>query len=187
MNLRMKFRHFLAGVFLVLPILGMADTECPIDPLVTLGASPQVLAEEQNAFQQVNLERIAEGLSSLTMRNDLRLVARQHSEDMVARDFFSHNNPDGETPFDRLAAAGITYSTAGENIAKNNFPDPVTTAVEGWMDSQGHRENILREAFTHTGMGVAIDADGNHFFTQVFMAESTSKTGEESVIYYTTA
>ncbi len=126
---------------------------------------------EMEAFDLVNDERIAEGLDALLMDEDVRTVARAHSQDMADRDFFAHNNPDGESPFDRLHNAGITFITAGENIAWNlNHPTPAATAVDGWMNSTGHRENILRESFEHTGMGVAQGADGGYYFTQVFTA-----------------
>jgi len=139
---------------------------------------PAILQMELDAHAAVNGERNAEGLASLTMREDLRQVARAHSEDMVARDFFDHVNPDGDDPFDRMADAGITYATAGENIAWNNFSNPVPTAVAGWMASTGHRANILNGRFTLTGMGVASDGAGGYYFTQVFIG--LTKDGEET-------
>jgi uncharacterized protein YkwD len=132
------------------------------------GADSQVIAMEDEAHDALNAERASRDIAALTMRDDLRLVARAHSEDMVARDFFDHTNPDGKDPFERMADAEITYSTAGENIAWNSFPDPVATAVDGWMNSTGHRNNILNGSFTHAGMGVASDGKGGHYFTQVF-------------------
>lgn len=124
---------------------------------------------EVEALAAINTERAGEDVPALTMHEPLRAVARAHSEDMLARDFFAHNNPEGESPFDRMDAAGIEYGTAGENIAWNNFPDPVETAVTGWMNSPGHRNNILNGAFTETGLGIAgNDADG-YYFTQAFM------------------
>ncbi len=138
------------------------------------GPSATASEIEQQAHDAINTERTSRGLEPLELRGDLVAVARAHSEDMIARGFFSHVNPDGDDPFDRMGDAGVTYNIAGENIAWNNFPDAVATAVEGWMDSQGHRENILRESFTHTGMGVATDGEGAFFFTQVFIGESKS-------------
>lgn len=130
--------------------------------------SQLILDFEVDAFDLLNDERTSRGIAALTMDQTLREVARAHSEDMVDRGFFSHTNPDGLDPFDRMANAGITYSTAGENIAWNSFPDPVQTAVDGWMNSEGHRNNILNADFTLTGMGAANDGGAGYYFTQVF-------------------
>lgn len=70
---------------------------------------------------------------------------------MQQREFFDHTNPDGDSPFDRLATAGITYSTAGENIAYGY--QTAEAVVAAWLDSPGHRANIERESFTHHGIG----------------------------------
>lgn len=131
-------------------------------------ASQAILDLEMDAFDLLNDERTSRGIAALDMDPGLRLLARAHSEDMVARGFFAHTNPDGDDPFDRMANAGITYSTAGENIAFNSFADPVATAVDGWMNSEGHRNNILNENFTLTGMGVAGGGGTGYYFTQVF-------------------
>ena len=124
-------------------------------------ASPEVLAMEDAAHGLVNAERQLQALPGLVHDNALRVVARQHSEDMVSRSFFSHTNPDGHDPFDRLASAGVTYVTAGENIAWNlGYVDPAATAVTGWMNSAGHRANILHNQFTLAGLGCAQRGDG---------------------------
>lgn len=132
------------------------------------GEGDGIAAMEMDAFDLINDERATEGVEPLVMDADLRAVARAHSEDMVERDFFAHNNPDGESPFDRIHAAGLEYSAAAENIAWNSFSDPVATAVDGWMGSAGHRTNILNPVYTHTGMGVADNGEGGFYFTQVF-------------------
>lgn len=139
---------------------------------------------EKATFDAVNDERADHGLPALRARADLSEVARQHSEDMIDRGFFNHVNPDGEDPFDRLRDAGVTYNIAGENIAWNNHPNAAEVAVEGWMESEGHRENMLRESFTHTGVGVATSEDGRHFFTQVFIGASKSVPDDQIHIYY---
>jgi len=132
-------------------------------------ADPAVVALEDEAFALILAERTAGSVGGLVHDDALRAVARAHSEDMVARSFFAHVNPDNEDPFDRMAAAGISFSTAGENIAWNlGYSDPAGTAVTGWMNSAGHRANILNGSFTHSGMGVAVAPDGGVYFTQVF-------------------
>ena len=133
--------------------------------------SADILEKEQDAHDLVNAERVGEGIAALTMRQDLREVARAHSEDMIARNFFDHVNPDGLDPFERMGNAGIIFSTAGENIASNTGfgESSASTAVDGWMNSEGHRNNILNAEFTHTGMGVATDGAGKFVYTQVFI------------------
>lgn len=133
-------------------------------------ASPAVIAMEDASHVLINAERQAQALPDLYHDATLRNVARLHSEDMVNRSFFSHTNPDGLDPFDRFALANVTYTTAGENIAWNGgFSDPAATAVTGWMNSAGHRANILNTQFTHAGLGAAQrSSDGAWYFTQVF-------------------
>jgi uncharacterized protein YkwD len=110
---------------------------------------PAILAMEQDAFDEVNDQRISHGLDPLTMDEDPRVVARNHSRDIAARHFFDHINPDRKDPFDRMADAGITYTRAGENTAyAAGYSDRATVVVNRWMNSTGHRDNILREGFT---------------------------------------
>jgi uncharacterized protein YkwD len=167
--------------FLIASMLVLTLAGCPTMPTddgdgggTGSGADAQIVALEDDAHAGINTERTSRSVAALTMREDMRLVARAHSEDMVAQDFFAHSNPDGEDAFDRMANAGISYQTAGENIAWNNFSTPVTTAVDGWMNSEGHRTNILNGAFTHTGMGVAGDGNGGYYFTQIFLGDGKS-------------
>lgn len=149
------------------PTEGENVTEGETDPLDDGSA---IAAFERAAFDLINGERVAKGLKPLQMDNAVRVVARAHSADMAARNFFDHVNPDGLSPFDRLANAGILYQAAAENIAWNSgFSDPSETAVNGWMNSPGHRTNILNGVYTHTGMGVAYDRNADaYYFTQVF-------------------
>ena len=140
-----------------------------------LEPSPSEQAAELRAHDLVNAERRAQALPDLVHDPELRVVARLHSQDMVTRSFFSHTNPDGMSPFDRLAARSIRFRSAGENIAWNRgYADPAATAVNGWMGSSGHRANILSTSFTHAGMGVAESPDGGWYFTQVFLLPSSS-------------
>ena len=129
---------------------------------------------ETRAFSLVNKERIAAGLEPLVMDDNLQNVARAHSRDMAARNFTSHDNPDGLSPFQRLDAAGIRYGWAGENIAWNNFSTPAEVAVKDWMESPEHSVNILRPQFTRSGMGIAADGAGGYYFTQIFIGPDPS-------------
>lgn len=113
----------------------------------------------------VNVERANEGLPALTWDDDAAEVAYAHSVDMDVRGYFDHTNPDGQKPWDRLSAAGVPWSTAGENIAMG-YATPEAVMV-AWMNSPGHRDNILREGFTHLGIGV--HDNGSIWWTQVFL------------------
>ncbi len=88
---------------------------------------------------------------ALAANDGLRAVAFAHSKDMAERNFFDHDNPGGQSPFDRMRAAGITFSYAGENIAAG-YPT-ATDVVEGWLDSPGHCANMLSADFTELGVG----------------------------------
>ncbi|MFB7084439.1 CAP domain-containing protein [Streptomyces sp. NPDC056296] len=113
-----------------------------------------------------NRERIRAGLPALAVDARLARAAQAHSADMVARDFYSHTDPDGGKPWDRAAAAGATRRTVGENIAcGQRSPADV---VEGWMNSPGHRANILKPDFTHIGIGLAGGGRAGTYWTQVF-------------------
>ncbi|MEK9520968.1 CAP domain-containing protein [Streptomyces venezuelae] len=96
----------------------------------------------------------------------LTRAAQGHSEDMAARDFFDHTNPDGAGPGERVTAAGYPWSTYGENIAMGqSSPEQV---MESWMNSPGHRANILNCDFKEIGIG--IHSQGGPYWTQVFGA-----------------
>jgi len=125
-------------------------------------------AYEMQVLELVNAERAKHGLSALSWDNSLADVARAHSRDMAARGFFSHNNPDGKTPFDRIKAAGISDGSAGENIAAGQKnPEEV---VDAWMNSAGHRANILNASFKKLGVGYVVSNQGyKTYWTQNFI------------------
>jgi uncharacterized protein YkwD len=138
---------------------------------------------EVDVFNRINKERVAGGLSALVMDETMRAVARGHSEDMIARGFFDHVNPDGLDPFERLDAACVDFVSAGENIAWNTFPNPAEEAVRGWMASPHHHDNIMRAQYNRTGIGVATDGNGAYYFTQDFIG-TEAKSGEDPVFDY---
>lgn len=141
----------------------------------TGGGDPAILAVEDQVFALVNQERIAVGKPPLIHDEEIRCVARAHSEDMRDRDFFDHQNPDGDLPWDRLNAAGIFWTAMAENIAWNqNAPDPGQMAVSQWLGSPPHKESMLDESnigYTLTGLGVSRNATGRWWFTQVFVRQ----------------
>jgi len=137
--------------------------------LEDLTGPTNLLELERQAIEAVNAVREEHGLKPLVPLDELMQVARAHSEDMIRREFFDHTNPDGESAADRVRARGITYRSVAENIQFNNDRDPVPVAVRQWLESTGHRRNILTARFTHTGMGVAADDYGSVYFTQLFL------------------
>ena len=120
---------------------------------------------EQDIFRLTNLERVKNGLVQLAWSDALASVARAHSQDMVSRNFFSHINPDGLDPYARMSRAGISYTAAAENIAAAATADLI---VQSWMNSPGHRANILNPLFGKIGIGVVADSKYGIMATQNF-------------------
>jgi uncharacterized protein YkwD len=123
---------------------------------------------ETEIASRINAIRNEHGLAPLRSNPALTDVARQHSRSMGREGFFAHEDPGGDSVADRLRAAGLGYRALGENLARSrNAPDPAAAAIRGWMASDGHRRNILREAFTETGVGVWRDGE-TVYVTQIF-------------------
>ena len=122
------------------------------------------LAFEKEVVRLVNQERVKNGLKELTYDWELSRVARYKSQDMKNNNYFSHTSPTYGSPFQMMKSFNISYRSAGENIAKGQTtPQQV---VNAWMNSSGHRANILNSSFTHIGVGYV--ADGN-YWTQMFV------------------
>ena len=119
---------------------------------------------EQLACQLVNEQRAAHGLSPLTIDSTLSSMARIKSRDMKNNGYFSHNSPVYGSPFQMMKQFGITYRSAGENIAKGY--STAQAVVDAWMNSPGHRANILNASYTQIGVGYV--SNGNHW-TQMFI------------------
>ena len=138
-------------------------------PLIVPTEDPAVLAKEAEIVQLVNDHRVSIGLNALIEAGNIADVARGHSTHMIVHDFFAHTNPEGETPGDRFTRAGIGWSMIGENIAAGYVT--ATDAYNAWMDSPGHKANIERDGWTHTGVGYAfaLDSDWWYYWTQNFL------------------
>nr|WP_017378659.1 CAP domain-containing protein [Paenisporosarcina sp. TG-14] len=119
---------------------------------------------EQQVLTLTNQERAKEGLKALATDAKLMNAAREKSTDMRTNKYFSHTSPTFGSPFDRMKALGIDYRAAGENIAMGQ--KSAEEVVKAWMESPGHRENIMKANFTHIGIGY--DAQG-HYWTQQFI------------------
>ena len=138
----------------------------PGDVINIPSVDSSVLSYEEEVVRLVNVERSKNGLSPLKQDWELSRVARYKSEDMRDRGYFSHTSPTYGSPFQMMKSFGISYKSAGENIARG-YKTP-SAVVSGWMNSSGHRANILNPSFTHIGVGFV--ADG-HYWTQMFIAK----------------
>lgn len=122
---------------------------------------------ENEVIKLVNAERSKRGLQTLTANWEVSRVARYKSQDMAKKGYFSHTSPTYGSPFAMMESFGIKYSAAGENIAKGQrTPQEVMNA---WMNSAGHRSNILSPSYTQIGVGVAKDSAGRYYWTQMFI------------------
>ena len=164
----------------------------PINPKPTINT----LELENKIHVLINQQRTNNGLSSLTLDSKISDIARIHSKDMATRGFFDHENPEGMDPTDRGIEYGfrcekvvgnLIYSGIGENIFQNNLYDRVwytngiptsyewndmdelaQSTVNGWMESTGHRKNILTQIYDKEGIGVIVSSDDKVFITQDF-------------------
>lgn len=122
-------------------------------------------------FEATNRRRVGAGLAPLRANGYLVGIARIRSNEMAQYNYFAHESPiTGDTAFSLMDKYGIAYGWAGENLAKNNYPDSEATAVadQSLWDSPPHRENILNPNFTDMGIAHAVDGSGMHYFTVVF-------------------
>lgn len=126
--------------------------------------SSKEISFEKEVIRLVNEIRRGYGLSALEENESLSRVAREKSRDMADRNYFSHQSPTYGSPFEMMKSFGIRYNAAGENIAKG-YTSP-QSVVDGWMNSQGHRENILNSVYTQIGVGYY--PYGN-YWTQMFI------------------
>ena len=125
-----------------------------------------VASYEQEVIRLVNEIRLENGLKALTYDWELSRVARYKSQDMRDNHYFSHTSPVYGTPFQMIKNFGISYRSAGENIAKG-YATP-QAVVNGWMNSSGHRANILNANYTRIGVGYV--TNGN-YWTQMFISK----------------
>lgn len=150
---------------------------------------------EKQIHDLTNKYRLQNGLNQLSLDDKLSNIARKHSQDMVSRNYFEHDTPEGKDPTTRATSQGyqcqkrignLIYSGVAENIFQNNLYDSVTiigivpiydwnsqdqlaqSTVDGWMDSAGHRQNILSNIYNVEGIGVAIASDNKVYITQDF-------------------
>ncbi len=119
-------------------------------------------------FNLINSKREEAGVQKLKLDDELCKLAQQKAEDMVTNDYFAHESPTYGTPFEMMKNNNIEYMTAGENIA--GYID-VEGSVNAWMNSQGHKDNILSNGYNYTGIGVAKSEKYGYVFVQLFMGK----------------
>ena len=136
--------------------------EEPVLPTLPDGVSE----EEQEVLTLINIEREKVGLDNLEFDVNLQKVARLKGQDITDNNYFSHISPTYGSPFDMIKKNNISYRTAGENIAGNSN---IKAAVEDWMKSQEHKENILNSSYNYTGIGVVSNPKYGKVIVQMFV------------------
>lgn len=125
-------------------------------------------SDELEVFNLINKQRTNNGLSALKVDNEVQRVAKIKAQDMVSSSYFSHNSPTYGTPFEMLKSFKVSYKTAGENIAGNSSN---SGAVNAWMNSSGHKANILNSSFNYTGIGVVSSPKYGKVYVQMFIGK----------------
>ena len=125
-------------------------------------------SDEKEVFDLINKQRTNNGLAALKNDSEVQRVARIKAQDMVDNNYFSHTSPTSGSPFDMLKSFKISYKTAGENIAGNSSN---SSAVTAWMNSSGHKANILNSNFNYTGIGVVSSPKYGKMYVQLFIGK----------------
>lgn len=125
-------------------------------------------ADEKEVFDLINKQRTNNGLTALKIDDEVQRVARIKAEDMVKNNYFAHESPTYGTPFNMLNSFKISYKSAGENIAANSSN---SSAVNAWMNSSGHKANILSSKYNYTGIGVVSSSKYGKIYVQMFIGK----------------
>ncbi len=128
----------------------------------------QVSQEEQKMLELINVERANAGVSPLKMDAEIARVARIKAQEMVSKDYFSHDSPTYGSPFEMLKNFGISYRSAGENIAGNSTVERAHTSL---MNSEGHRKNILNNSYNYIGIGIVDSKKYGKIFVQMYVGK----------------
>ena len=163
-KLAVKYEVGTSEIIQANPQVSNPDLIYPGQVLTIPQVSSAVTSFESEVVRLVNEIRVQNGLKPLTANWELSRVARYKSQDMRDHGYFSHTSPTYGTPFQMIKAFGLSFRTAGENIAKG-YATP-QAVVNGWMNSSSHRANILNASYTQIGVGYV--AQG-HYWTQMFL------------------
>lgn len=141
-----------------------------LKPMVAGRTMREIESLERQCFDEVNRVREGYGIEPLELSEELLEVARYYSRRMAEENFFSHVDPEGQTVRQRVSRAGIRWRVLGENLAfTSGYINPVAVSIRGWMESPGHRRNILDGDYRHAAIGAWISKDGTVYFTEIFM------------------
>ena len=165
----------IAPTSLALLLLAGCSNPAPPPAKATKGNCGHLAAEFSELLRMTNAARIAVGVSQIGFDQSLGLSASDYAADMAKQNFFSHMAPDGSLLSDRMDAVGYDFAAAGENLAAGQ---PTAQIVfDGWMDSQGHRSNILDARFSEVGFGsyTAVKSDYSRYWVQHFGDRSTGQ------------
>lgn len=136
---------------------------------INIPSIDDVKAQENEVIRLVNAQRAQNGLPALKTNWQLSRVARYKSQDMVDKGYFSHTSPTYGSPFRMMESFGIKYTAAGENIAMGQRT--ASEVMNAWMNSPGHRNNILSPSFNQIGVGLAKGPNGRLYWTQMFIKQ----------------
>ena len=165
-KIAVKYQVGLSEIKSANPQIANPDLIYPGQVLNIPTTDTSTLNYEREVVRLVNEARAKNGLKELTYNWELSRVARYKSQDMKDLGYFSHTSPTYGSPFQMMKSFGISYRTAGENIAKG-YASP-EAVVNAWMNSPGHRANILNSTYTHIGVGFV--SSGN-YWTQMFISK----------------
>jgi uncharacterized protein YkwD len=158
-------RLFILSIILVVSVVVVAQAQGPEKKAPAFKLS----ADEQKLLELTNAERKKENLPPYKAHPLLFKAARDHSKNMAKQEKLEHDL-DGKTPFNRLDDVKYNYLRGGENIARSAGEPTMAEILAIWMESEGHRANILKEGYTEIGIGIAKNDKGELYFTQVFAA-----------------
>lgn len=144
-------------------IINIPTTSVPTTP----SAPSDTRNLETEVIRLVNLERAKVGRTALVENKELTNLARLKSQDFINKNYFSHTSPTYGSPFDMMKKYGISYTSAAENIAAGQRT--AAEVMNSWMNSTGHKANILNSTFNQIGVGVAKDNNGKLYWTQMFI------------------
>jgi uncharacterized protein YkwD len=171
-RIRASRRRWTGLLFAALLFAGVAGGGCKWghSPALRVFAPSGLVTIENAIHQRINEIRREEDLEPLELDRDLRILARTHSHDMASRGVLTHRDNQGLYVASRATRARIDWLKVAENVARvTGYDDPGARAVQDWMESPGHRANILDDEYTFTGIGVVKGDDGYVYFTQVFL------------------
>ncbi len=165
MSVRISQCRWVLSLSFLLLLVGQVplQTQAAAIPTVTLGR------EEQALWQLVSDARRAAGLPAVTMDNQISVLSRARSTDMATRDYFDHYTPDGQTFLDLMPRYGLTSPRAGETLQENNRADSPAEAARALFASPEHHAVLFDPRYTMGGVGHAVDANGIHYFTIIFI------------------